>query len=173
MNKTIAVLDTSEPEPNGLMWTIVVAGQVRNSEHKRMTEDLECAIAASGAFDLVDRHNLQRVLAEHQLQVSDLTAPEKTVEVGRLIGVDGIVTVGTSGEVVWVGPVVVGESSVVAKLIDVETGRIMWTAHGGHNVVTIVPVPPFWEFKNTPEKKMAREILKKIRQAQQEPERDK
>ena len=87
------------------------------------------------------------------------------VRIGRIAGVDGIVVLQSSGSVVWVGPIVVGDEKAVARLIDVKTGSIVWSARGNSFVVTVVPIPPFWAFLRTPQSKMAESIAKELKES--------
>lgn len=73
-----------------------------------------------GAIHVVERHQLRKVLLEQKLDASGLFEPEAIAKVGRLLGVDAIVT----GTVADLG----SEIDINARAISVESGRVFAAA---------------------------------------------
>lgn len=79
-------------------------------------------------YELVERSQMARVLSESELALAGLSA-SRAAEVGAMMGAEGVV-IGTVDEYATVAVrgrtyAVVGIS---ARLIDVETGKVMWSA---------------------------------------------
>lgn len=71
-------------------------------------------------FELIERRLLDKVLKEQGINRSQLSDPETAARMGRLVGVGGLVT----GTVTKAG----GELNVNARLVNVETAKIMAVA---------------------------------------------
>jgi len=102
-------------------------------------------LANSGKFNVVDRKNLDSVLAEHHLSQSGEVAPASLVQSGRLMGAKYIITgnvlqldkTGQSGAAAgalvhgWAGAVLGGVSTsrvtlkVQVRVIDAQSGQIL------------------------------------------------
>lgn len=70
-----------------------------------------------GKFDVVDRGMMENILSEQDFQQTGCTSNECLVEVGRLLGAQQMV----GGSVSKVG----GTFTVSARLVDVETGKVL------------------------------------------------
>ncbi|HNW60968.1 MAG TPA: CsgG/HfaB family protein [bacterium] len=77
------------------------------------------ALNKTGAFEVYERLSLNKLLEEHSLGQSGLVTDETMAQIGRMRGVQAIVT----GSVIKFGDII----SVTAKVIDVETARILDT----------------------------------------------
>ena len=77
------------------------------------------ALNKTGAFEVYERLSLNKLLEEHSLGQSGLVSDETMAQIGRMRGVQVIVT----GSVIKFGDIV----SVTAKVIDVETSKILDT----------------------------------------------
>lgn len=85
-----------------------------------VAEELVTAFFAGGAFNIVERRELERVMAEQAQYSTDLFNPQSIARFGELLGVDAIVT----GSVTRLGPNV----RLNARVINVETGRVFGAA---------------------------------------------
>jgi len=91
---------------------------LKDDEVLILTDRIRAELVGTGRFTVVERERMNEILSEQGFQQSELCATDDcVVEVGRLVGVDGIVS-GTFGKI--------GETyTVTARLIDVETGEIV------------------------------------------------
>lgn len=96
-----------------------------------LAEELVTAFFAGGAFNIVERRELERVMAEQAKYSTDLFNPETIASFGELLGVDAIVT----GSVTRLGRSV----RLNARVIDVETARVF-----GASAATVT-IDPFVE----------------------------
>lgn len=86
-----------------------------------VAERLIGPLAASEGLQVVERSMLDSVMKEQRLQVSGVTDRNSLRELGRVLGVDAIVTgtvIGLKGDRV----------EIVARLIDAETARVLGVA---------------------------------------------
>lgn len=106
--KKIAVLAFQELDGRATMLGTYVA------------EDLGTRLFDLGSFEIVERAMLDRLLGEIKLGQSGVIDPETAKQVGKVAGVDAVVT-GTLAEFQ-------SHVAVNARLIDVETGRVLAAA---------------------------------------------
>ncbi len=85
-----------------------------------ITEILRSKLVVSGAFEVVDRANIDKILAELELQASGATQEANSLRVGRLLNARYIVT----GSLMRIGK----SLSITAHMVDVETGQIKASA---------------------------------------------
>lgn len=78
------------------------------------------ALNKTGVFEVYERLSLNKLLEEHSLGQSGLVSDETMAQIGRMRGVQAIVT----GSVIRFGDII----SVTAKVIDVESAKILDTA---------------------------------------------
>lgn len=71
----------------------------------------------TGRFRVVDRNNMERIMKEQGFQLADCTSKECAVQVGRLLGVQKMVT----GNISMLGKTYI----LSAQMTDVETGEIV------------------------------------------------
>jgi hypothetical protein len=77
-------------------------------------------LVASGAFDVVDRKNIEKLLGEQELQASGCTDSSCAVRIGQLLALDSMIYGSVSK---------LGESYVISvQLIDVGSARIIASA---------------------------------------------
>ncbi|MBM3240218.1 hypothetical protein FJZ31_28365 [Candidatus Poribacteria bacterium] len=86
-----------------------------------LSEKLSIRLTQSGRFKVIDRSKLELILKEQKLSLTGIIAPEKMKELGKLYGIDAFIF----------GRKVQGFATseipiVVLKLIDVNTGVILW-----------------------------------------------
>lgn len=79
------------------------------------------ALKKTGAFEVFDRTSLEKILKEHELGMSGLLDKEKIVKIGKISGVQALVTGSVSKS---------KNVTLIAKLIDTETAKIIDTAAG-------------------------------------------
>lgn len=88
-----------------------------------LAEELSSNLAEDGkGFEIVDRNNLRSILTEHKFSMSGLVDPKTIKELGRIAGVDAIVT----GTITPFGDSV----RVSAKVIATDTAKVIATAKG-------------------------------------------
>jgi hypothetical protein len=84
-------------------------------------------------YRVIDRIQMEAILAEQEFQASDYTTPEGRAQMGRILNVDAIVAV----DVLEYGEKI----SLSAKLIDIEDAQILWlqVGHGrtGRTLATV------------------------------------
>ncbi|MBN2411406.1 hypothetical protein JXQ31_06910 [candidate division KSB1 bacterium] len=78
------------------------------------------ALNKTGAFEVYERLSLDKLVQEHALGQSGMVSDETMAQIGKLRGVQVIIT----GSVIKFGDII----SVTAKMIDVETAKIIDTA---------------------------------------------
>lgn len=93
---------------------------ITQDEARILTNRLRHELFQTGEFQVVERSRMEEILKEQSFQLSGCTSTECLVEVGRLIGVQGMV----GGSVGKIGNLY----TVNIQLIDVETGEIIRTA---------------------------------------------
>ena len=85
----------------------------------------EFLVLSSGRYVLVERQQMGEILQEQGLQQSGCVSSECAVEVGKLLGVENIIT----GSISKVGTIY----SVEARAVSVESGEIIKTAVYDHS----------------------------------------
>jgi TolB-like protein len=83
-----------------------------------ISERLTSRIVKTKAYKVVDRQNLEKILQEQKLQASGLVDSETAKSLGKILGVEAIVT-GTMSEMVG------NKLEIYAKLIKTETAEIL------------------------------------------------
>lgn len=90
---------------------------ISQSESVAITNRLRNELFRLGVYKVVDRGLMEEILQEQDLQQSGCTSNDCLVEVGRLLGVNQMI----SGSIGKVGTLI----TVSARLVDVETGQIL------------------------------------------------
>jgi TolB-like protein len=85
-----------------------------------VAEWITTALNQTGAFEVYERLSLDKIMEEHKLGMSGILDDKTIAEIGRMRGVQAIVT----GSVIKFGNII----SVTAKVIDVETAKIIDSA---------------------------------------------
>ncbi len=85
-----------------------------------LAEELITRLYLTNQFEVIERQLLNKVLQEHQLNMSGIIDASSAKELGRILGVDAI----ASGSVTDLGP----DVKVNARLISTETGKIFSVA---------------------------------------------
>ena len=93
---------------------------VTNDEASALSDRLRLELFKTMSFTVVERAMMEQILKEQGFQQSGCTTNECIVEVGRLIGVEQI----AGGSISKIG----STYSVSARLVSVETGKILKTA---------------------------------------------
>ena len=142
-NKSVAVIDVTAPASNRLAWTVLVAGRLDINDSSRMLIALERNLLHQGYFEVVDASRLKRIMDEKGIRAPELVDTNLAVQLGRATGLDGIIVLQSSGSVSWLWPYSELNYRATAKLVDVETGKIVWSAEGTHGAPSIVPFQLF------------------------------
>jgi TolB-like protein len=85
-----------------------------------IAEWMTTSLDETGAFEVYERLSLAKLMEEHQLEMSGLMDDDTIAKIGRIHGVQAIIT----GSVIKFGDII----SVTAKVIDVETAKIVDSA---------------------------------------------
>lgn len=88
-------------------------------------------------FDVIERSNLQNILNEQKLSLSGLLDSSQQIQVGRLLGVDAIVTGDVS---IWEDNVHGSNAGIYLRVIDIKTGQLVYTCYGYYNQLMKGPV---------------------------------
>ncbi len=93
---------------------------------------LFASLAANPDLLLVDRAEMEKTLAEHELNLSGLVSPDQAVKVGQLIGAKLLIT----------GSVIEADKTtyLVAKIIGTETSRVVGESVKGTSSDEIAPL---------------------------------
>lgn len=83
--------------------------------------DKTAAMLLKEGYDVVDRQQLEKILKEQKLSLSGATRAQDMAKLGKIAGLRASVMGTASGGQVC---------AYHAKLVDVETGELYWSAHG-------------------------------------------
>lgn len=78
---------------------------------------VETAFIKEGRFDVITRRDMEALLSQQELSISDVTDPSSAIRVGKVLTAQFVVI----GEVQGLGEVVL----LAARMLDVETGRVV------------------------------------------------
>lgn len=92
------------------------ARNVSQMDAVTISDFLRTELVKSGAFNVVDRSNMQKILAEQRFQMTGCTTQECAVQMGRLLNVQKVI-VGTFSKLM-------DAYYVIVNVVDVETGKI-------------------------------------------------
>ena len=156
--KHIAVLDVTPPRRGRLVWTTLLAGQLDMTKSEEIAFQVENEIVGLGKYTIADRSQVRSVLDEHDLQrgITDKSAQK----IGKLVGVDGLVTVRSVQRLGWIGPFLIADTRANIRLIDVSTGEVVWTAVGRFRDMGVILIPMWSDFSTTPPEYL---VAKRIR----------
>jgi len=148
--KKIAVIEFSDLEGNVTQFG------------KYLAEELITRLFRTRKFEVVERQLLNKVLSEQKLGITGLIDDESAIAIGKLLGVDAIV----SGTITDLGK----SLKVNARIISTETGKVFGVA--GTNIVKdetveklmgIISTVQKEEVQKQMEKKeISKEVLKKV-----------
>lgn len=93
------------------------AANITNAEAKVLTDRLRTELYKIGTFNVIERSVMEDILNEQGFQQTGCTSDECVVEVGKLVGVEQMVT-GTIGKI---GSIY----TISARIVDVETGKMV------------------------------------------------
>ena len=85
-----------------------------------ITDFLRSAIIETGVFNVVDRNNMEKVLAEQGFQQTGCTTEECAVQMGKLLNVH-LIAVGSCGKLL-------SRFILTINIVDVETGKFIYSA---------------------------------------------
>lgn len=101
---------------------IEVTGQVRGDTVKnQIATFFEMELMKRG-YSPILRSEVQALLKEHEFQASDITSRDGAAEAGRVLNVPAVMIVNI--------PKYKEEMTMTAKMVDVETARIVWIGEG-------------------------------------------
>ena len=161
--KRIAVFDVSETKRR-LIWTIGIAGEVRFRQSEEMLQSLEQAFIEHGLFQILDRSQVMALVEDKNLSVPPRPSTQDAVKLARMAGLDGVVILDFHGEFSWATLFVDENYRATAKLIDVNTGRQIWSARARYYYFTVIPFPMSRTFTKGAFASMADEIAEELRE---------
>lgn len=125
-------------------WSIILAGFFTGHHKISVANYLETELMGLDMYTVVERGELESVLKEHSLSLSGLVEQGDYKTIGRLTGLDAIVVV-KEGMIEWAYIVLIHIYGDVAtaKMIDVSSGELIWSAEGQVSWVTIIPLLPY------------------------------
>ncbi len=158
--KYIAISPNYHPYFTGLKWTVLLAGELHYNITGEVESYLSNALLKTQKLRLIERTRLESVLKEHELSLSGATDTETAKEIGKILGIDGIIFLDAYPMVSsWVFPFQWDVASCNARLVDIETGEIVFLGKSSFKSFSILPIIPFWQ---NPSKSMANKIASKL-----------
>jgi len=87
-------------------------------------EKIISALASQGVFQVIERQQLQKVIIEQKLQMSGLIDNSSAVEIGKMLGADGIMF----GSITEYGRTIYPKArlTINVRVIEVKTGLVKW-----------------------------------------------
>src|SRR5581483_11139917 len=119
--KKVAVLDFTDLQGT-------THGELGRYVAEQLSVDL---VMAKRDFSVLDRANLQKILAEHKLNSKGLIDPDTAKKLGKFAGVDALI----------MGTIIPKSTTIVAlnaKIITTDTAEIVGAARGEFKVDTMV-----------------------------------
>ena len=91
---------------------------------KIIQEKIISALAGQGNFKIIEREQLDKILAEQRLQASGLVDNASAAEIGKLLGADGIMV----GTITEYGRTIYPKArlTVNVRVVDTKTGLVKW-----------------------------------------------
>ncbi len=103
--------------PVAAVWRLTAQTGALPEWMEPLTETLYAVFSQSGWFRLVTREDMEKIMTEHNIQLSDICdTTERAIELGKILSAQKMLI----GAVSKLG----GTYQVVVKLVDVETGEI-------------------------------------------------
>ena len=159
-NKTVAVIDVSRPAQKVRFSGLSATWDTTEAEG--MSRALERSLIDMAVYKMQDRSRLSKVVEEMDLQSTALVDTDTAVRAGKLAGLEGIVLVQTRGEFsLYFGVFMDMEKVAIARLIDVESGSIVWSAEGRLRDMSLV-LPPWSAIGESPEERIARALSREL-----------
>ena len=100
-------------------------------------------------------------MEEQGLSLSSAVNEKTALELGKLAGAAGLAVVEARSSDGWIFPLIISTGQCAARLVDVESGRVAWSAQADYKYWSIIPMPPLWA-KNKMARAIARELEKQV-----------
>ena len=99
---------------------------------RKVSDILFASLVADPNLVLVDRDDMNKTLAEHELNLSGMVTPDQAVQVGKLTGAKILIT----------GSIIEADKTlyIVAKIIGTETSRVLGESVKGNTSDQIAPL---------------------------------
>jgi curli biogenesis system outer membrane secretion channel CsgG len=111
---------------------IMEFGDVRQAKEKSsydnpakiIQEKIITGLASQGTFKIIEREQLDKILAEQRLQAAGLIDNASAVELGKMLGADGIMI----GTITEYGRTIYPKArlTINVRVVDVKTGSVKW-----------------------------------------------
>jgi TolB-like protein len=116
----------TSPKQEGLFAVLEFEGNnIASGEVRALTNRLRSELVGKGQLTIIERGKMEEILKEQAFQQTGCVSSECAVEVGKLLGVQNIIT----GSISKVGNIY----SVEARAVSVESGEIIKTAVYDHS----------------------------------------
>lgn len=107
---------------------VAVVGMRAGVVDRKIVNMLTTALSKDNYFTVVEYHAIERVMAEHQLQLSDIIDPRTAVRVGKLLGSQAIVKSDVVDQKVQLinaglGILAVCSVTITSEVLDARTGK--------------------------------------------------
>ncbi|MHC4943692.1 MAG: CsgG/HfaB family protein [Planctomycetota bacterium] len=139
--KRISLVKVSAPksvEHDAFMY--VVAGRNYDLEGAIFDILLQTELLDTGRYKIIERQNLDTILKQQKLEASDIIDTDTACEIGKIAGLDGVVLIQEIEVFNWVLLYANKISAVTAKLVDVQSGEIIWSATSKGKVHAFLPL---------------------------------
>jgi hypothetical protein len=141
--KRIAVISIPSQIPEKT-WSIIILGNFIKHHAIPVASYLEAELMGMDMYTVVERGQLETVLKEHKLSLSGLVGQGDYKTIGRLTGLDALVVVNEGVTVdSYIFLVAMQGDGATAKMIDVDSGELIWSAEGQSSWVSIFPLLPY------------------------------
>jgi len=127
-DKTIAVIDIghiSKPKITDFYVLGALADLPLNA-----APAIEERLLFSGMCRIADRSQINKILQEKKLSETELVNTGKAIEVGKLAGVDTIMTVESKGKAIWICGLGLDIAEANVRVIDVHSGTVIAAMRG-------------------------------------------
>jgi hypothetical protein len=141
--KRLAVFSVPNQIPEK-SWTIIVAGNFTRHHTITVASYLEAELMGLNMYTVVERSQLEAVLKEQSLSLSGLVEKGDYKTIGRLTGLDAVVVV-REGVVNdgYIFLIATFNDTAAAKMVDVGSGELIWSAEGQVSWVSLIPLLPY------------------------------
>ena len=136
--KKVAVINTGNTVEVPFKSFFLIGGTYDNAMDA--TPYVRNNLMASGLYEVITREHLESILEEHKLSATDMIAPNRAAEIGKLAGLDAIVFVKSERPGIWIFPFFDEWGVGSVEMIDVSTGSVMWSGVAKQHFFMIVPL---------------------------------
>jgi len=137
MGKRIAVIDEKHSEYDMVFFALL---GWKAHDYMDMTTSLEKELINTGYYKVSDRKNLENIMQEKKLQMSDIADNTLVLDTMKLAGIDALVLVKSKFTSYVVLPFAYDTYFGEARMIDVNTGEVLWSGDSTRYLPAIFPI---------------------------------